>query len=94
MRQQFHNQTFSRTVLTSGIVIVTALILFNLGGTGIRPFAFTFLVGLIAATFSSVAIAAPMWCQAGGGASACRRWTCRIQYLHGLIRLATDRSKA
>ena len=54
------NQTFSRTVLTSGTTIVTALILFNLGGTGIRPFAFTFLVGLIAATYSSVAIAAPM----------------------------------
>ena len=54
------NQTFSRTVLTSGTTIVTALILFILGGTGIRPFAYTFLVGLIAATFSSVAIAAPM----------------------------------
>lgn len=54
------NQTFSRTVLTSGTTIVTALILFNLGGTGIRPFAYTFLVGLIAATYSSVVIAAPM----------------------------------
>ena len=54
------NQTFSRTVLTSGTTIVTALILFSLGGTGIRPFAYTFLIGLIAATFSSVAIAAPM----------------------------------
>jgi SecD/SecF fusion protein len=54
------NQTFSRTVLTSGTTIVTAIILFTLGGTGIRPFAFTFLVGLIAATYSSVAIAAPM----------------------------------
>jgi SecD/SecF fusion protein len=54
------NQTFSRTVLTSGTTIVTALILLILGGTGIRPFAFTFLIGLVAATFSSVAIAAPM----------------------------------
>jgi SecD/SecF fusion protein len=54
------NQTFSRTVLTSGTTIVTALILLSLGGTGIRPFAYTFLVGLIAATYSSVAIAAPM----------------------------------
>ena len=54
------NQTFSRTVLTSGTTIVTALILFILGGTGIRPFAYTFLIGLVAATFSSVAIAAPM----------------------------------
>ena len=31
-----------------------------LGGTGIRPFAYTFLIGLIAGTFSSVAIAAPL----------------------------------
>ena len=54
------NQTFSRTVLTSGTTIVTAAILYWLGGTGIRPFAFTFLVGLLFATYSSVAIAAPL----------------------------------
>ena len=54
------NQTFSRTILTSGTTIVTALILYWLGGTGIRPFAFTFLVGLVVATCSSVAVAAPM----------------------------------
>ncbi|MEC9158489.1 MAG: protein translocase subunit SecD [Planctomycetota bacterium] len=63
------NQTFSRTVLTSGTTIVTALILFNLGGTGIRPFAFTFLVGLIAATYSSVAIAAPLVYRRGPSAT-------------------------
>ncbi|MGA0174535.1 MAG: hypothetical protein ACO3NL_12945, partial [Phycisphaerales bacterium] len=34
--------------------------LYWLGGTGIRPFAFTFLVGLLFATYSSVAIAAPL----------------------------------
>ncbi len=54
------NQTFSRTVLTSGTTIVTAAILYWLGGTGIRPFAFTFLIGLLVATYSSVAIAAPL----------------------------------
>ena len=63
------NQTFSRTVLTSGTTIVTALILFNLGGTGIRPFAYTFLIGLIAATYSSVAIAAPLVYRKGDGGS-------------------------
>ena len=52
------NQTFSRTILTGGSTIATAIILYSLGGTGIRPFAVTFLVGLIAGTFSSVAIAA------------------------------------
>ncbi|MFM7807133.1 MAG: hypothetical protein ACKPEA_04280, partial [Planctomycetota bacterium] len=34
------NQTFSRTVLTGGSSIATAVILYALGGTGIRPFAF------------------------------------------------------
>jgi preprotein translocase SecF subunit len=51
------NQTFSRTLLTGGSTIATAIILYSLGGTGIRPFAVTFLVGLIAGTFSSIAIA-------------------------------------
>ena len=61
------NQTFSRTVLTSGTTITSAIILYSLGGTGIRPFAFTFLIGLIAATYSSVAIAAPLTWKKGGG---------------------------
>lgn len=54
------NQTFSRTVLTGGSTLATAIVLITLGGTGIRPFAYTFLIGLIAGTFSSVAIAAPL----------------------------------
>jgi len=54
------NQTFSRTVLTGGSTFATAVVLIALGGTGIRPFAYTFLIGLIAGTFSSVAIAAPL----------------------------------
>ncbi len=54
------NQTFSRTILTGGSSIATAVILYSLGGTGIRPFAFTFLIGLIAGTFSSVAVAATL----------------------------------
>lgn len=61
------NQTFSRTILTSGTTITSAIILYVLGGTGIRPFAFTFLVGLIAATYSSVAIAAPLTWSKGRG---------------------------
>jgi preprotein translocase SecF subunit len=54
------NQTFSRTILTGGSTLATAIVLIVLGGTGIRPFAYTFLIGLIAGTFSSVAIAAPL----------------------------------
>lgn len=54
------NQTFSRTVLTGGSTFATAVILIALGGTGIRPFAYTFFIGLVAGTISSVIIAAPM----------------------------------
>ena len=61
------NQTFSRTIMTSGTTITSAIVLYSLGGTGIRPFAFTFFVGLIAATYSSVVIAAPLtWSRNGG----------------------------
>ncbi|MDZ4831937.1 MAG: protein translocase subunit SecD [Phycisphaerae bacterium] len=54
------NQTFSRTLLTGGLTFATAVILVVLGGTGIRSFAYTFGIGLIAGTISSVVIAAPM----------------------------------
>lgn len=54
------NQTFSRTVLTGGTTLSAAIILIALGGTGIRPFAYTFFVGLVAGTISSIVIAAPM----------------------------------
>ncbi|MCI0630300.1 MAG: protein translocase subunit SecF, partial [Phycisphaerales bacterium] len=57
------NQTFSRTVLTGGSTILASIILYVLGGTGIQPFAFTFLIGLLAGTYSSVAIAAPLVAQ-------------------------------
>jgi SecD/SecF fusion protein len=54
------NQTFSRTILTGGSTILASVILYVLGGTGIQPFAFTFLVGLIVGTISSVTIAGPL----------------------------------
>lgn len=63
------NQTFSRTLLTGGTTLATALILYWYGGTGIRPFAFTFIVGLLAGTVSSIVIAAPL-CRARPSAAA------------------------
>ena len=54
------NQTFSRTILTGGSTIIASIILYVLGGTGIQPFAFTFLIGLLVGTYSSVTIAAPL----------------------------------
>lgn len=51
------NQTLSRTIITSGTVFLATLSLFFLGGTVINDFAFTFLVGILTGTYSSIYIA-------------------------------------
>ncbi|MFZ4732881.1 MAG: protein translocase subunit SecD [Pirellulales bacterium] len=65
------NQTLSRTILTSGTVLVATLILYLFGGQGIHAFAFTMLVGIITGTYSTVYIASPivLWLQERFGAS-------------------------
>ena len=50
------NQTLSRTIITSGTVLIATLCLFIWGGGVINDFAFTFLVGIITGTYSSVFI--------------------------------------
>ena len=54
------NQAFSRTVLTSLTTLIAVLIIYIVGGTGIRGFAFALVIGVIVGTYSSVAIASPM----------------------------------
>lgn len=54
------NQTVSRTILTSTTTLLAIGIMYVAGGSGLRPFAFCLLVGLIVGTYSSVAIAAPL----------------------------------
>jgi len=51
------NTTLSRTIITSGTVFLTVLILFLFGGEVNRSFAFTFLIGIVTGTYSSVYIA-------------------------------------
>lgn len=51
------NATLSRTVITSGLVFLTLLVLFVFGGEVNRSFAFTFAVGVITGTYSSIFIA-------------------------------------
>jgi len=65
------NQTLSRTILTSGTTFIAALILYVLGGQGIHAFAFTMLVGIVAGTYSTIYIAAPivLWLQHRTGAT-------------------------
>jgi SecD/SecF fusion protein len=63
------NQTVSRTVLTSVTTLLAVGIMYAAGGSGIRPFAFCLLAGLVVGTYSSVAIAAPLTLRHGGGAA-------------------------
>jgi preprotein translocase subunit SecF len=54
------NQTLSRTVLTSGLTLLTALSLFIFGGTVLNGFAFALVVGIIVGTYSSIFVASPI----------------------------------
>ncbi len=54
------NQTLSRTLLTSGTVFIASIILYFVGGPGIHGFAFSMVIGVIAGTYSSIYIAAPV----------------------------------
>src|SRR5665213_17667 len=50
------NQTLSRTIITSGTVFIATMSLFIWGGGVINDFAFTFLVGIIVGTYSSISV--------------------------------------
>jgi SecD/SecF fusion protein len=54
------NQTLSRTIITSGTVFLSTLALYLFGGGAINDFAFTFLVGIITGTYSSIYIASAL----------------------------------
>ncbi len=51
------NQTLSRTVITAGTALLSALALFFFGGEVLHGFAFTMIVGIVTGTYSSVFIA-------------------------------------
>jgi SecD/SecF fusion protein len=54
------NQTLSRTIITSGTVFLATMALFLFGGGVINDFAFTFLVGILTGTYSSIYIASAL----------------------------------
>jgi SecD/SecF fusion protein len=51
------NQTLSRTIITSGTVFISTLSLYIFGGGVINDFAFTFLIGILSGTYSTIYIA-------------------------------------
>ncbi len=54
------NRTLSRTIITSGTVFLSTLSLYLFGGGAINDFAFTFLVGILTGTYSSIFIASAL----------------------------------
>jgi preprotein translocase subunit SecF len=54
------NQTLSRTVLTSGLTLLTALALWIFGGQVLNGFAFALGCGIIVGTYSSIFVASPI----------------------------------
>ena len=54
------NQTLTRTIITSGTTILAVLALYIFGGSVIHDFALVMLVGIVAGTYSSIFVAAPV----------------------------------
>ncbi|MCX8107302.1 MAG: protein translocase subunit SecD, partial [Verrucomicrobiae bacterium] len=54
------NQTLSRTIITSGTVFLATMSLYLFGGGVVNDFAFTFLVGILTGTYSSIYIASAL----------------------------------
>jgi preprotein translocase subunit SecF len=54
------NQTLSRTVLTSGLTLLTALSLLLFGGQVLHGFSLALVIGIVVGTFSSIFIASPI----------------------------------
>ena len=54
------NQTLSRTVMSSGLTLLTALSLFIFGGQVLSSFSFALVVGILVGTYSSIYIASPI----------------------------------
>jgi len=54
------NQMLGRTLLTSGVTLLTVIALYGWGGEVLNDFAFALLVGFISGVYSTVYIASPM----------------------------------
>ncbi|MBZ5622101.1 MAG: protein translocase subunit SecF [Acidobacteriia bacterium] len=64
------NQTLSRTALSSGLTLLTALSLLCFGGLVLNGFSFALVAGIIVGTYSSIFVASPIlvaWEQWVGG---------------------------
>jgi len=69
------NQTLSRTIITSGLVLFSVVALVLFGGEVLRSFSLALLVGVIIGVYSTVAIASPIaiWWQGKLGEAKMKR---------------------
>lgn len=61
------NQTLSRTILTSGLTLLTVLSLLLFGGPVLHGFSLALVIGIVVGTFSSIFVASPILL-------ACEQW--------------------
>ncbi|MBS1682674.1 MAG: protein translocase subunit SecDF [Bacteroidetes bacterium] len=54
------NSTLSRTLITSGTVLIVVIVLLIFGGEVLRGFSFALVVGMLIGTYSSIFIASPI----------------------------------
>ncbi len=54
------NSTLSRTLITSGTVLLVVIVLFIFGGEVLRGFSFALIIGVVIGTYSSIFIASPL----------------------------------
>ncbi len=54
------NSTLSRTLITSGTVLVVVIVLLIFGGEVLRGFSFALVIGMLIGTYSSIFIASPI----------------------------------
>lgn len=59
------NTTLSRTIITTGTILMVLVVLFIFGGEVLRPFAFALLVGMTIGTYSSIFVASPIVLELG-----------------------------
>ena len=55
------NQTVTRSINTSVTTLITIVLLYILGVDAIKDFSLALIIGLLAGTYSSIFIAAPIW---------------------------------
>jgi preprotein translocase SecF subunit len=55
------NQTLTRSINTSLTTLIMVALLYFLGTSSVKEFAFPLLIGILAGTYSSIFIASPIW---------------------------------